>query len=108
MVLRHGVAVPAHQGESRFGVEEEKRVSAHWAQGMAWPPPRRSGGLRCRPLGQTRAILPPSEEVVKVIPGKFTLNLLEWLALVWLMKSGLFGTVPVRLCTVNAKDDLEA
>jgi hypothetical protein len=35
-------AVPAHQQEPTFAVEEEKEVrevKAHWAQGIAWPPP---------------------------------------------------------------------
>jgi hypothetical protein len=34
-------AVPAHQEEPRFAVEEKVReVKAQSAQGIAWPPPR--------------------------------------------------------------------
>src|SRR4029450_6758508 len=57
VILRRAGAVPAHQEEPMIGVEREREVRAHSAQGIAWPPPRRSGGLRCRPLARTRRIL---------------------------------------------------
>jgi hypothetical protein len=71
------VAVPAHQEEPMFAVEEDKEVrevKAQSAQGIAWPPPRRSGGLLCRPLAQTRAILSPPGGFVKINREKFTLK----------------------------------
>jgi hypothetical protein len=63
-----------------FGIEEEKPLSAHWAQGIAWPPPSPKRRTEAEDYGvgrsrKTRAILSPPGGLVKIDPRKFTSNL---------------------------------
>jgi hypothetical protein len=61
-----------------FGIEEkevENRVSAHPAQGIAWPPLAETPDYGVGHLLKTQAILSLPGGVVKIVPEKFTLKL---------------------------------
>jgi hypothetical protein len=71
------VAVPAHQEEPRFAVEEEeevREVKAHSAQGIAWPPlsPKRRITVSVGRSLKPRRILSPPGGFVKKNREKFT------------------------------------